>query len=66
MTRRYSCYNRSEYWDELVVQDGWTEDGRRRTRTIPFVMSRGCEYIKENKDDEACRGCIWNKGVGGT
>lgn len=53
---RYGCHNRAPYRETLVVQDGWSIDGTRRTVEIPFRMSRECRYDR-SLDDSACSGC---------
>jgi len=56
---RYGCYNRPPLHETLEVQEGWTEDGKRIMKTIPFVMSMECEYRKDHNDPK-CGGCKCN------
>lgn len=37
-----ACFNRPAYRDTLMVQDGWTEDGRRIMREHHDLMSKTC------------------------
>lgn len=37
------CFNRPSIMPVVQMQDGWTEDGRRRMVDVPFVMSTGCK-----------------------
>lgn len=61
-----SCalFNRGEFKSSLMVQDGHFLDGVTRYPrmiSIPFRMSRDCEFQKENKYDlPDCHGCSRN------
>jgi len=61
----HGCHNRQPFKQELQVQDGWTEDGRRVMKQIPFRMSNECEWSKEH-DDDKCTSCRWKQSIGGT
>lgn len=52
----HGCYNRAEFKSEVLVQSGWTLDGLRNMITVPFRMSRQCEYDLKQQDS-ACAGC---------
>lgn len=41
-----ACFNRPAFRDTIVVQDGWTEDGRRNMVEIPDPMSKTCPQNK--------------------
>lgn len=56
---KYGCFDREPYRTDLMVQDGWTEDGRRNMVPIPFVMSMDCKT--DIPDDPRCQGCKWRK-----
>ena len=58
LPRRWGCFNRPGYGESLQVQDGWTEDGQRKMRVVPHVMTRDCQYSKEANDSK-CDGCKW-------
>lgn len=62
----YGCYNRDEFVETVMVQDGYHEykDQTVHARVplmvaSPFRMSRGCEYRKTDlgKADPRCVGC---------
>ena len=61
----YNCHNHEprvldgRRLDTLEVQDGWTDDGRRRMRahTTEWLPIE-CGYT-ESGDDERCAGCNW-------
>lgn len=54
------CKDRAAYLDTIDVQDGWTEDGRRRMVTIPARNSKSCHFdLRET--DPGCQGCKWQK-----
>jgi hypothetical protein len=56
--KRHPCYNRRTYDETVEVQDGWTIDGQRKMKTVPFRMSHLCNY--DNKlTDAGCQGCKW-------
>ena len=67
MTPRPSCYNRPPYRDPTMVQDGWTDDGRRIMREIPQPMSKGCpqwgEFGEARRRGWNCEGCRWLPGA---
>lgn len=63
MDKQHSCYNRKPFLESVTVQSGWTLDGRRTTKEIPFRMSRHCEY-DERMTDAGCEGCCWQKAKG--
>ena len=58
------CYNRPAYLSFLAVQDGWTDDGRKRVVLMPNRMSTNCasrlppfgEALLKNWN---CEGCKW-------
>lgn len=50
------CHNRAPLKKTLMVQDGWTEDGRRIMKEIPFAMSTDCRHDKRSTDPR-CKGC---------
>ena len=56
----YGCHN--EPRDAIAfydMQDGWTPDGRRITRSWPVLPSVArCLYDRSN-EDVRCRGCRW-------
>lgn len=54
----HGCYNREPFKETLLVQAGWTEDGRRIMKEIPFRMSMNCEYDLKQTDGE-CGDCKW-------
>jgi len=58
---KHWCHNRKPFKDSLMVQDGWTEDGRRIMKEIPFRLSMNCEWSKEH-DNERCDGCKHKMG----
>lgn len=70
MSDRHGCFNRSQYWDKLLMQDGWEdvsirdEDGRRygtqipKFVEIPFRNSKDCMH-PEKAYDPRCEGCKW-------
>lgn len=66
--KRPLCYNRKPFKRFFMVQDGWTEDGRRKMKRIPNKMSRRCvqweelgEALKAAERGEwwRCEGCHW-------
>ncbi len=61
---RHGCHNRPPLHESLTVQDGWTEDGRRITRTLPAPMSKLCQHDKRDSDP-GCAGCRWRDAVAG-
>ena len=56
---KYGCFDRKPFLPALMVQSGWTEDGRRKMVQIPFVMSTNCKT--DIPDDQRCQGCKWRK-----
>lgn len=58
------CYNHPPFKKTVVVQDGWTEDGRRNMieQTSAF-QDDDCHYSlsNEGKVDADCDGCSWRK-----
>lgn len=52
----HGCHNRPDFLPKLQVQDGWTPDGRRVMKTIPFTMARECMYDLKG-EDTGCNGC---------
>jgi len=64
MSARPKCYNRKPFADIRVVQDGWTEDGRRKMITIPDKMSKTCHQTQPPFGESFiwgwdCTGCVW-------
>lgn len=55
----HGCYNRSPFRDTLMVQNGWTSDGRRDMIEIPFRMAKDCMYDLKHTDVQ-CNGCRWS------
>lgn len=55
-SKRYGCYNRSEFKKYLLVQDGWIDEVKRCMKSIPFTMSQKCEYDL-NTTDKRCKDC---------
>jgi hypothetical protein len=61
-----SCalFNRGEFKEFMVIQDGYFMDGVTRYPrmvSVPFRMSRDCEFSKGNEYDlPDCRGCSRN------
>ena len=55
----YGCYNRRDYEAVLDVRHGWTADGRWLKASIPFTMTRECQYTHSNlgQVDKGCIGC---------
>lgn len=53
---RYGCHNRPDYAAQVLVQSGWTEDGRRNMVSIPFTMAQRCQYDFRATDPQ-CAGC---------
>jgi len=60
-----SCHNHPPYKDDLLVQDGWTDDGRRVMVKVPNRMSRECHQWDEEGAARMygwnCEGCRWLK-----
>lgn len=58
-TPRYGCHNRGPLRECAQVQDGWTEDGRRRMVTIPTIPSTAhCGHDPVSRAaDPKCAGC---------
>jgi hypothetical protein len=61
-SRNYACFNRPNYRNMLVVQDGWFMDGHTRVAKMvptPFRMSPECNYTRTSlgQVDERCAGC---------
>lgn len=50
------CTNRTDFKPFLYVQNGWTGDGRKVMKSMPFTMSNECRYDKSLTDAE-CTGC---------
>lgn len=59
---QYGCHNRPPMRKSLMVQDGWTPDGRRNMVEIPFAMSTNCRHDK-TLTDSRCAGCLHAKGL---
>jgi hypothetical protein len=57
----YGCFNRAPFRPTVRVQQGYTQDGRRKMELIPFVNSMDCQYrLSElSKQDSGCDGCKW-------
>jgi hypothetical protein len=62
--RLHGCHNRPPLQDAIQVQDGWTDDGRRIIKQMPFVMSRDCRHDLK-LTDPGCAGCWWRDAVAG-
>lgn len=64
-TKKTGCHNRPLPNKTLLVQDGWTSDGRRRMVRIKHNFERGgkCPYLltNEGKNDAGCIGCVHEK-----
>lgn len=58
---KHGCYNRLPLKETLMVQDGWTNDGKKIMVEIPFLMNKNCQYTREHYADESCSGCKWQK-----
>jgi len=63
MPKVYGCYNHPPMLDHVEIQDGWTEDGRRRLVTVPFVMSRDCGYDLQHTDPQCQHCCHQHQGT---
>lgn len=63
----YGCYNREEFITEYEVPDVVITDGKLKREwvlvTIPFPMTRDCQYTHTElgQKDERCLGCKWRK-----
>lgn len=56
-SRPYGCHSLPPVPPTIVVQDGWTADGRRRMVEIPnFVAGCVCRY-EGRGGDPRCLGC---------
>ena len=53
---RYGCHNRPHFHEVIEVQDGWHDDGTRRTVKILFRMSTECRYDM-SITDSGCKDC---------
>lgn len=62
MSNRYACYDRPPFTGDVMVQNGWTEDGRRNMVPIPYVMARDCQYDLRAADGK-CAGCRHQGGT---
>lgn len=58
------CYNRAPFKTQMVVPDGFWDDGLQRIpklTSIPFRMSTECNYSRDpmgvGQKDPACEGC---------
>lgn len=65
MSHVYGCHNRPPFKDHVeIIPDAWDDDGVTRTsrlKTIPFTMSRQCNYTHTElgQKDPRCQGCKW-------
>lgn len=55
----YACVNRAPLRDNVMVQDGWTDDGRRNMVERPNPMTKHCVYTIDHPHDPACGECRW-------
>lgn len=51
----YGCHNR-ELKSVMVVQNGWTSDGRRVTQNHQTDFEKWCRYDKRGSDPK-CKDC---------
>lgn len=59
------CFNRKPVAEFVEVNDGWTDDGRLRRKTIPYAFSRECKsWVADPSTDPVplaegwrCGGC---------
>lgn len=58
MQLNVKCKNREPFLDELVVQNGWETDGRRKMIVIPNAMSKSCNFDLKNVEP-GCVECTW-------
>lgn len=61
-SHRAGCLDKPDsYQTTIMVQDGWTDDGRRIMREhTTHWLPIGCGH-SYNPTDPACRGCKWRK-----
>ena len=62
--RLNGCHNREPLSANVVVPDGWLQDGRytrkQKIKVIPDPMTKDCQYSKFDKyNDPQCAGCKW-------
>jgi hypothetical protein len=59
-THRHGCYNHFHRATTVLVQSGWTADGRRHMVSIENPMTKPCQYSRSLKHstDKSCTGCI--------
>lgn len=55
-SHRWWCCGKSRTREPLMVQDGWTEDGRRNMVEIEDFGSLECRH-DFSLTDQSCRGC---------
>lgn len=53
--KHYGCFNKKRK-DYLIVQDGWTADGKKSMVMIDNVMSSKCRY-DNRAQDARCENC---------
>ena len=54
----HGCHNRQIPGSiPIMVQSGWTEDGRRNMVEIPYRNSKDCRYDLK-LSDKFCNGCV--------
>lgn len=58
----HGCHNKPDRLPTLLVQDGWTKDGRRVTQEIEDRMTPGCGHVLR-ETDPACSGCRHREGA---
>lgn len=56
------CKNRAPFLDTVVVQNGWTADGRRNMITLPNPMTKSCQ-LDIRATQPGCHGCRWQSAL---
>lgn len=57
---KHGCHNRPPFRDWHHAQDGYhanTTSRVQRLVQIPHVMTRDCQYTKQEPGDQRCAGC---------